>query len=187
MIEITARDENALPLALLAPAKEYLRVKFCDDDPLIAGLLGAALGQFERTRGVTLFPTTYRWVVGDAAFVNDMVKITPDQPITPISAWTAQTVVDAITTPVTADYSLAQSGLHGAVFYSLVGAAQTGLELAITSGYATPAEIPQSIQHLIFTICATYYEYREKLTPSNLNLHPTWDQAEMAGFWVPRA
>jgi uncharacterized phiE125 gp8 family phage protein len=181
MISIISRDEFALANELLPAAKQYMRIFHCDEDPGIALLIGAAMGQFERTRGMTLFPTQYLWTV-EGDFIDGAINVTPEQRITPISLWTA--AADA--GDVSAQYSLAQTGLHGAVFYSLKGEAQSGLALTITAGYASADLIPASIAELIFRLTSTYYEYREKFTPGNLERHPDWDNQEMAGFWVPR-
>lgn len=175
------RDEFGLANELLPEAKAWLRVNHCDDDAQITMLIAAAMGTFERTRGVTLFPTTYVWTV-DASFVGGFLNITPEQPITPISSW----VASASGSDVSSAYSLRASGQHGVTFYSLVGEAQSGLGLTIVSGFASPDVMPATIKVLIFTLTSTYYEYREKFTPGNLERHPDWDNAEMAGFWVPR-
>lgn len=183
MIQPAARDEFTLANDLLAEAKAYMRVEHDDDDQQIMTMLAAAIGQFERNTDITVFPTTYAWMPGDAVFTGGALAITPERRITPITSWVAA----ANGGDVSSAYSLSQSGgPYGVVFYSLVGEALDGLGLTIVAGYPTADDMPASIKAPIFKIAATFYEYREKFTPSNLERHPDWDNEEMAGFWVPR-
>src|SRR5262245_635807 len=119
-VTIVTRDETALPADLLAPAKAFMRIDVFDDDEVIAGLIAAAIDHFERTRGMTIHPTQYAW--DSIADFDGAIDITPDQRITPISAWQA-TIPGANSgdppLDVTSQYSMSQQGLHGAVFYSL--------------------------------------------------------------------
>lgn len=174
-------DTFKLPQELLADAKAYLRIDHCDDDRSIMMMLGAVIDQFERTQDMTLHPSQITWTV-EGDFINGEIRVAPEQRITPISAWTA-----SIPGPVdvTAGYSLRTLGLHGVQFYSLIGAAQAGLELAITAGYASAAAMPFGIQSVIFQNTSKVYEYRDVLIPSNLDELPDWINRQLAGFWVP--
>lgn len=182
MIEIATRDEVTFTNDLLGEAKDFLRISHCDDDRQISMMIGAAVDQFERNTGITLFPTDYVWTVEDD-FTDGSLIITPEQQITPVGVWSAWAPDDV--TEVTVDYKIRRRGLHGVVFSSLIGAAQSGLSLKIASGY-TAKTLPAGIRSAIFQGTSKLYEFRDILTPSNLQQMPGWLTHEIAGFWVPR-
>ena len=183
MIEIVTRDETTLPNELLGPAKSFLRVDHCEDDADIALMIASAIELFQSNMGITLYPTEYLWTV-EESFCNGVLDVTPEQLITPIGEWSAW-APDA-TTEVTSQYSLRRRGLHRSAFYSLKGAAQTGLSLKIASGY-TAATLPAGIRSSIFQLTSKFNEYRDVLKPANLEIPAEWFNTELAGFWVPRA
>jgi hypothetical protein len=185
MIERIA-DTNKLPQELLANCKAFLRVDHCEEDITILMLLGAVIDQFEHS-GTIIHPSEITWTVEDD-FIDGEMEVAPGMRITPISEWTATIPAEDELDPpvdVTADYSLRTVGLAGIRFYSLVGSAQDGLELAITAGYASADLMPFKTVADIFQAVSKLYTYRDVLTPTNLQELPDWANRVLAAHWVP--
>jgi hypothetical protein len=181
MIQITARDTNTLPNALLERVKAHLRLDHCEDDALVQDMIAAVIEIMEAHDDCAIFPTSYVWTPDAAEFgcSGNLAMV----PISPVGAWTAAADPGAV--DVTADFSIYTNGIFGAAQYYVSGIYAPGLALTIASGF-TAATLPPSKRLDIGKGVSTVYEYRDILTPSNLSEIPGWLGDRICGNWRPR-
>lgn len=171
----TALDQDALPDALLAIAKQQMRIDGIYDDAFILSLLQRALGKFEQVNGVALNPATFVWIPDQARFCENRTSV----PVTPVSAFVAK--VGA--TDVSASYTITTDSVFGVPILYLNGAWQTGLALTLTAGF-TQATLPPPVLDAVLRVTAHLHEHREILIPDAEFVAP--DFATDSTWWVPR-
>lgn len=181
MIEVIARDTASLPNALLARIKAQIRVAHCDDDELIQDMIAAVIEIMEAQDDCTVFASTYRWTPDVLEFgsTGDLALV----PVSPVGLWTAAADPGAI--DVTGDFTIATNGVFGAAQYYMRGIYTSGLAVTIASGF-TPDTLPAAKRMDIGKGVSTAYEYREILTPTNLQEMPGWIADRICGNWRPR-
>lgn len=180
-LAIVSEDRNALPTALLAPAKQHMRIDFADDDALITAKIAQAIASFQEKKNVTVNPSVFTWTPAAAAFVEDAATL----PVRPV---TAIVVTDKGQDPpanVSSSYAvqLKYDAAYGAPIQVLAGPSSSSLSIALTAGYADLEKMPDTVRDYVLRHTAHLYEHREILVPDQPYVAP--DLAEDLTWWVP--
>jgi uncharacterized phiE125 gp8 family phage protein len=151
------------PLSL-AEAKQYLRVEHGDDDALIAALVAAARGALERATRRVLITQTWRIVLDRWPASGRIVS-----PVNPLSTLEAARVIAADGTPAAIDpdaFTLNTAAVPGAIAFDRgavaePGRALSGIEIDITAGHGTAADVPAPLVQALRLLLARGYEHRD--------------------------
>lgn len=172
-------DPAALPTALLALAKQHMRIDGAHEDEFVKSTVARAIDWFERVTNVTVDPTEYEWKPDAANFCDNVAKFTE----TPVRELVAMVGAD----DVSAQYAVSTMSTKGVGLYSLNGAFASGLVLTFKSGYADAAAVPGGVLDAVLRYAAHLYEHREILVPGAQETAPGWMTDVIATFWMPRA
>lgn len=164
--ELAMLPDGALPLAAL---KDHLRLGagFADDeaqDAVLRGWLRAALAAIERRIDKVLIERDFRlilpqWNTGDSQVL----------PLSPVSALLAVQLYDGqgVVTPLdTTRWGLVQDAhrprLEGP-YLSLPALPKGGrVEITLTAGFGTFAEVPADLQQAVLLLAAQYHDQRHE-------------------------
>lgn len=177
-IRLLSVDLDVLPTALLPQVKAQARIDHADDDISLKDMIKRIIGLFQNRSEITLNPSTYEWRPNSWEFVNGRAQ-SPVNPVNFING--AECAGTSSSDPVA--YS---DSVHGTPIFYFQGTWVSGQILVIDTGYA-PEDLPPAIADLIIRRSATAYEYRELLTPNNLELMPRSWEDDAGPLWVPRA
>lgn len=178
-LKVVSRDLTSLPAALLAQAKQHLRIDGSYDDAFVESIIARAIGRFEQVNEVTINPTEVLWTVKQTDFV-DGAATAPVRPATISTIEEGEPPVD-----VSSDYQLVLkwNSIHGIPIEVLQGPAGA-LSATLTCGFATAADLPPPVLDVVFRYAAHLYEHREILIPGTEFVAP--DLAMDATWWAPR-
>jgi hypothetical protein len=174
-IKLVTQDLTALPTALLADAKQHMRIDWTYDDEFVKSVLARAIGRFEQINGVGLNVATYEWSPADVEFRNGRAPV----PVTPVTDFTAETTA---TPDATASYTITTDSVFGVPLLYLNGAFASGLVLTLQTGFAA---LPPPVLDIVLRNAAHLYEHREILVPGIEFVAP--DMRIDATWWVPSA
>jgi hypothetical protein len=190
-MNLVSVDRLTLPAAMLATAKEHLRVRHDRDDGLITQHLAMAISAVERRCNINVNPAVY-------ALDAPALALAPLRPSTallwpcaaspryalPVNNVVGFTLLDADGVDQSAGYAIEQADLGGSAAAYLVGAyplAAIGGVLTLDVGMDAPEQIDPAVAAAILRLTGGYYENRE--SPSAVVVDDFL--GELAAVWRP--
>lgn len=181
---ITGVDYTALPDAMLAIAKQHMRVDFPDDDEIIKRYLASAIAHVELVAGWRIFGTAVAWFPTLSATAYSY-----QTPVQPCSAFTVMLTDPPPDTDISADFVLVADSpiLPTWLMHKDKSPFPSPIAMTLTAGYADPDALPPNVSDVILRIASALYENRESVTQPSLAQMPFWMNDLIVGIWIPRA
>lgn len=147
----------------LAEAKAHLRVDCADEDLLISSLISAARTRAEEYAGVAMLTQTWELWLGE---LEGAVYL-PRHPATAVTEVAYTTEAGEQAMPAALYTALPKLGMVN--FRSPPPA--LAYRIRFTAGWASRAEVPQTLKNAVLRTVANLYEFREDQT-SGVNHNP---------------
>lgn len=186
---ITKRDLDTLPAALLPLAKQWMEIDFADKDQLITDFIRQALDFVETATGAIIYRTEIALTPASVDFVDGLLRLP-----TPLISWKASQPGDPDPVDISAAYSLRIAGVSGVQTFDLVGSYGAAMTLATVAGFdgigsitATVLQpLTPALQNNVLRLTANYFEFREVQTTTQVQIPSEWRNDLLGGHWVPR-
>jgi uncharacterized phiE125 gp8 family phage protein len=179
-------DRTTLPAALLAIAKEHLRVRHTRDDLLITQYIAQAIDAVERRCSINLNPAVYALdpCTLDAAWPC-ITRSGAARLLLPVNNVQSFTLEDADNADQSVGYTIEQADMGGAFSAYLVGPpiSGSGWALALNVGVDTLEVLSPAVTAAVLRLTGGYYENRE--SPSAVVADDFL--SELVAVWRPGA
>lgn len=150
----------------LAEAKAHLRLETDAEDALVASLIAAARGHLEAVTGLVLTSQAFRLLLDDWP-ADGVIRIERF----PVQAIDGVTVYDADGVPAAVGFDgAALDGRARPARLILAdtprpGAVLNGIEIDLTAGFGTAADVPPELRRALLLHVAHMYEFRGAVSP----------------------
>lgn len=157
MLRFILNGPSAEPLTL-TDAKRLLRIDHAEDDALVLSLIKAARQRIEARTGRALMTQAWRIVMDDWPWGGRVAL-----PVLPVQAVTAVRVFDGLggsqsfTVPVYRLEPGTEPPVLDASAVPAPGKARNGIEIDVTAGYGTAADVPESLRQAMRLMIAHAY------------------------------
>jgi hypothetical protein len=181
-MNLVSVDRLTLPTAMLATAKEHLRVRHDRDDALITQYLAMAISAVERRCNINVNPAVY--ALDAATLASGVCAGWPAvaRYALPVNNVVAFTLEDADGVDQAVPYAIEQADLGGSATAYLVGPPSLAAwAMTLDVGVDAPEAIDPAVAAAVLRLTGGYYENRE--SPSAVVVDDFL--GELAAVWRP--